>query len=254
MTGYLPPEGFYFVSYNQYYTASTFKNSNPAFSNFDATVAATVMRAIYVSDFEIFGGTWAAHAFLPIASVDVSMTAGSGSSSGIGDMIVDPFILGWHAGDWNWLTGFDITLPTGKYDADSMANPGRNYWTFTPVFAFTYLNQQGIELSAKIMYDINTKNMATDYLSGQELHADFVLAKHFGPLALGFGGYAYRQVTADSGTGAVFGSFEGQAIALGPQIMYSAGKLTAIAKYQKEFAVENRPEGDKVWVNIVASF
>ncbi|MGQ3675826.1 SphA family protein [Xanthobacter sp. TB0139] len=254
MAGALPPPGFYLMSYNQYYTANNFQNSFPAFNDFNATVAATVFRGVYVSNVQILGGTWAMHAFLPIASVDVTMGGMTNNSTGIGDIIIDPFILGWHFGDWHIVTGFDITLPTGRYDANSLANPGRNYWTFTPVFAFTWLNKDGYEVSAKIMYDINTKNMATDYLSGQELHADFTLAKHFGPLAVGLGGYAYRQVTPDRGTGAVLGGFEGQAFALGPQISYTSGNLTAIAKYQKEFAVENRPEGEKVWLKIIAAF
>ncbi|MFG1419310.1 transporter [Xanthobacter sp. V0B-10] len=254
MTGFLPPPGFYVVSYNEYYTASTFKNSNPIFDDFNATAAATVFRAIYVTDVQVLGGNWAMHAFLPIASVDASFGGMSGHSSGIGDIIVDPFILGWHFGEWNVITGFDITLPTGKYDSNSLANPGRNYFTFTPVFAFTYLNKEGWELSAKIMYDFNTRNQDTDYQSGQELHADFVAAKHFGPFAIGLGGYAYKQTTPDSGLGAVFGGFEGQAVGLGPQIMYSSGKLTAVAKYMSEFAVENKPQGDRIWINIVAAF
>ncbi|MFG1478797.1 transporter [Xanthobacter sp. V4C-4] len=254
MTGFLPPPGFYVVSYNQYYTASSFKNSSPLFNDFSADVAATVFRAIYVSDIQIFGANWAMHAFLPIASVNASFGGMSGRSSGIGDIIIDPFILGWHFGDWNVVTGFDITLPTGKYDPNSIANPGRNYMTFTPVFAFTYLNKDGWEVSAKVMYDFNTENQDTNYQSGQELHADFVAAKHFGPLAIGVGGYAYRQTTPDSGYGAVFGGFEGQAVALGPQLMYNSGKLTVVAKYMSEFAVENRPQGDKIWLNIVAAF
>ncbi|MDD3445992.1 MAG: transporter [Zavarzinia sp.] len=254
MTGALPPPGFYALSYNQYYTAGEFKNAAPVFSDFDVTVAATIFRAVYVSDVSVLGGTWAMHAFLPFAKVDLGFGPVSDSASGLGDIIIDPFIIGWHFGDFHLITGLDIYLPTGAYDENDLANVGRNYTTFTPVVAATWLNADGYEASIKVMYDINTENTATDYTSGNELHADFIVAKHWGPLAVGVGGYAYKQVTGDSGAGAVLGDFKGQAFALGPQVSYGAGNLMVTAKYQSEFEVENRPEGDKFWLNLTLAF
>lgn len=254
MTGALPPPGFYALSYNQYYTAGEFKNDAPPFADFDLTVAATIFRAVYVTDVSILGGTWAMHAFLPFAKVDVDMGPASDSASGLGDIIIDPFIVGWHFGEFHLITGLDIYLPTGAYDKNDLANVGRNYTTFTPVLAATWLNAEGYEASFKLMYDINTENTATDYTSGDELHADFILAKHWGPLAVGLGGYAYKQVTGDSGAGAVLGDFKGQAVGLGPQLSYGAGNLQVTAKYQSEFAVENKPEGDKFWLNLTLAF
>lgn len=254
MTGALPPPGGYFVNYTTYYSAGQFKNNNAAFKTFDATVAADVMRGIYVTPVQVLGGTWAMHAFVPVTDVNVTMGSSSAHRSGLGDIIVDPFILGWHAGDFHWLGGFDVSVPTGAYDKNSLANPGRNYWAFTPVAAITWRNGAGWELSTKVMYDINTENRDTDYRSGNELHADFIAAKHFDQLAVGLGGYAYRQITGDSGAGAVLGEFKGQAVALGPQVSYQLGGVGLEAKYQKEFAVENRPEGDKLWLRVNLSF
>ena len=127
--------------------------------------------------------------------------------------------------------------------------------TFTPVFAFTYLNKDGWEVSAKVMYDFNTENQDTNYQSGQELHADFVAAKHFGPLAIGVGGYAYRQTTPDSGYGAVFGGFEGQAVALGPSAHVQFGKAHRRCQvYERVRGGKTGLRGDKIWLNIVAAF
>lgn len=254
MTGALPPPGFYALSYNQYYSAGEFKNDLPPFADFSVTSAATIFRAVYVTDVSILGGTWAMHAFLPFAKVGLTLGGASDSGSGVGDIIIDPFIVGWHFGEFHVVTGLDIYLPTGSYDKSRMVNIGRNYTTFTPVLGITWLNEEGYEASAKIMYDINTENAATDYTSGDELHADFIVAKHWGPLAVGLGGYAYQQVTGDSGAGAVLGDFKGRAFALGPQLSYGAGNLMVTAKYQDEFEVENRPEGDKFWLNLTLAF
>lgn len=254
MTGALPPPGGYFVNYTTYYSSGRFENNNPAFKDFEASATADVMRGIYVTPIQILGGTWAMHAFVPVTDVHVRMGSNSAHRSGLGDIIVDPFILGWHAGDFHWLTGFDITMPTGAYDKNSLANPGRNYWAFTPVAAITWRNAGGYELSAKLMYDINTENDETDYKSGNELHADFVAAKHFDKWGVGLGGYAYKQITADSGSGATLGDFKGEVYALGPQVSYQLGGLGLEAKYQKEFAAENRAEGDKFWLRMNIAF
>ena len=252
MTGALPPPGNYLISYNTYYTADKFANTNPAFDHFKVSTAATILRAIHVTDKKILGGNWAMHAFLVAADVDVNMGAGGRQDrAGMGDLIVSPLAVGWHAGNWHWIAAVDLYLPTGRYDKKELANIGRNYATVEPLFAFTYRNPQGYEFSMKTMFDHNYENNDTQYRSGNELHADFVAAKHFGNWGVGIGGYTYKQLTGDSGDGAVFGDFKGRATALGPQLSYTtASGLNIQGRYQHEFDVLNRPEGDKFWLNI----
>jgi hypothetical protein len=252
MTGALPPPGNYLVLYNTYYEASSFANPATPFKNFSVQTSATILRAIHVTNTRILGGDWAMHAFLVYADVNVKNLAGSSQHrGGMGDFIFDPLAIGWHQGDWHWLTGLDIYLPTGSYDKANLANSGRHYTTLEPLFGFTYRNAAGYEFSMKTMFDYNTRNNATDYRSGNELHADFVAARHWGNLALGLGGYVYRQVSADSGSGATLGAFEGRAIGLGPQLSYTnAAGLNIAGRWQREFRVENRPLGNKLWINL----
>ena len=107
----------------------------------------------------------------------------------------------------------------------------------------------------KTMFDHNYENNDTQYRSGNELHADFVAAKHFGNWGVGIGGYTYKQLTGDSGDGAVFGDFKGRATALGPQLTYTAASgLNIQGRYQHEFDVMNRPQGDKFWLNVAIPF
>lgn len=252
MTGAMPPPGSYLVSYNTYYTADKFANDNPAFDDFKVSTAATILRAIHVTDKKILGGNWAMHAFLVAADVDVNLGAsGRQDRAGMGDFIFSPLAIGWHSGNWHWIAAVDFYLPTGRYDKNDLANIGRNYATIEPLFAFTYRNPEGYELSMKTMFDHNYENRDTKYRSGNELHADFVAAKHFGNWAVGIGGYAYKQTSGDSGEGAVLGDFKGRALALGPQVSYStAGGLNIQGRYQREFDVQNRPEGNKFWLNL----
>lgn len=252
MTAAMPPPGNYLISYNTLYTADSFKNASPVFDDFKVSTLASVARLIHVTDKKILGGNWGMHAFLVYADVNVKNVGGNSQRQrGMGDLIIDPFALGWHVGDWHFVAGVDIYLPTGSYDKKDLANIGRNYVTLEPLVGFTYRNLAGYEFSMKTMFDYNFENRATDYRSGNELHADFVAARHIGPWSLGVGGYAYQQVSGDSGKGAVLGDFKGRAMALGPQVAYTAQNGVSLsARFQHEFNVLNRPEGDKFWLNL----
>lgn len=251
MTGYLPPPGNYFVNYNTFYSADSFKHSSPVFDDFQVSTFASIARFIHVTDIQVWGGDWAMHAFLAYADVNVKNLGGNHQrNKGMGDLIINPFAIGWHLGNWNVVAGVDMYLPTGSYDKKSLANIGRNYITLEPLVVFTYLSSDGYEFSMKTMFSRNFENNATHYRSGNELHADFVAGKHIGAWALGVGGFAYQQVSGDSGEGAVIGSFKGRAMGLGPQVAYTAKNgMNIAARFQHEFNVKNRSEGDKFWLN-----
>jgi hypothetical protein len=106
------------------------------------------------------------------------------------------------------------------------------------------------------MYDFNTKNSDSGYLSGQEFHFDYTLGKKFGPLSVGVGGYYYKQITDDELNGEKVepDGFKGQAIAAGPQIKYDWRNISLTLKYLTEFEVENRPEGNDLWFKFVYAF
>ena len=256
MLGALPPPGTYFLNYLSWYSTDKFRTDFGDNKNFDLDVVADTLRFIHVTDYQILGANWAVHAFVPLVNVDVSPLPGwSDSRFALGDIIIDPLILGWHSKNWHLTTGLDIYLPTGAYDQNDLANVGRNYWTFEPIIAFTYLSDQGLELSAKLMYDFNTENDDTDYQSGQEFHLDYTLGYHMGPWSLGLGGYYYKQTTDDEQNGHRFlNGFRGEAFAIGPQAKYDYKNMSFTLKYLAETDVENRPEGDSLWFKFLYAF
>ena len=255
LAGAMPPPGGYMVVYNQLYSADKFKNDHPAFQNFNIDTWASILRTVYVSDKTFLGANWGMHAFFITADVDIALGGMQDDRRGLGDVIIDPFLLGWHGKNWHVATGVDIYVPVGSYKKERLANVGRNYVTLQPIIATTYLSDSGVELSTKWMYDYNFENKDTDYQSGQAFHVDYLLAKHFGALAVGIGGYAHKQITGDKGAGAVFGDFKAQGFSAGPQLRYQSPQGVSIAaKYQKEFEVENRPEGHKIAVDVTFPF
>lgn len=256
MAGAVPPPGTYFLNYFMFYTADKFKiKDGPDVPHFDAKVTADILRLIHVTKHQILGGFWGVHVFLPFVNVDLTTPGGSDTKFGIGDIIVDPFILSWHTKNWHFATGLDVYIPTGAYNNKDIANIGRNYWTFEPLFGFTYVSDGGFEVSSKFMYDFNTENNDKDYLSGQEFHFDYLVGYNIKPWGIGLSGYYYKQITDDKQNGEkVPDGFKGQVFALGPSIKYDYNNMTFNLKYQKEMSVENKPEGDKFWFKFVYAF
>lgn len=267
MSGAVPPPGTYFINYFDYYSADKFadKDGNDKIPGFKLNVTADVLRFIHITDKQILGGFWGFHAFIPFMNVDVETKTplGSGNKAGLGDIIIDPFILSWHGKNWHAATGIDIYIPTGSYSKNDLANVGRNYWTFEPIVAGTYITENGYEASAKLMYDINTRNNdaskltapgTTTYLSGHEFHLDYALAKKIDNFSFGLTGYFYQQVTDDEANGKTVNDSKGRVVALGPALKYDYKNMAFSLKYQFETAAENRPEGNNLWFKFVYAF
>lgn len=252
MSGALPPPGSYLKTYGLYYRADEVMDGlgEAAPIDFDLEVAGVVLRYIHVGTVEVAGGLWAQQVFVPVLNVDVSTPAGADDQFGLGDLIVDPFVVSWHKPPFHYAVGTDIYVPVGAYDQQDLANVGRNYWTFEPVAAVTYLNEQGLDVSLKLMYDINLENPDTDYTSGDEFHADFAVGLNRGPWRAGLSGFYYDQVTGDDAPAGVEAGPDGYQIGLGPVVSYQAGPVNISAKYQAELETKGRPEGEHIWLNL----
>jgi hypothetical protein len=258
MVGAVPPPGDYIINYLLNYSADKFNNGSGdnVIPGFDLNVWADVIRWIHVTPAQIFGGNYLFHVFLPILNVDVTVPGPpSSQKSGIGDVIFSPFVVAWHHSKnlHSVMSLVDIYAPTGSYDKNRIANTSLNYWTFEPVYAVSYLSDEGWEASVKLMYDFNLENPDTNYKSGQAFHFDYTFAKHFPGWALGVGGYYYTQTTDDSGPTVPpdTDGYKGKAFAVGPQVMFDVGKVKAIFKYQWETDTENQPQGNKFWFKLI---
>lgn len=234
-----------------------------------ATVYADTFFGLYQTPLRLLGGNYAVATAIPFVWLDVKGTVSApegpaiqrkDSASGLGDITLYPFMLGWTNGpDLKYDTRLGIYAPSGDYTAGKLANTGRNYWTFEPAVSVSWLSTKiGTEVTLFAGLDFNTKNTATDYKSGTSFHVDGSVAQHF-PLLGGFGGvgvngFYYKQISGDSGSGAQLGSFEGHTAGVGPVVSYShkIGKtdFAAEVKWLREVDVKYRLEGDTVWFKV----
>lgn len=182
------------------------------------------------------------------------------SSYNLSDITITPINFGWNYQNLHWIWGLNIYAPTGAYSPTSLAPSGYNYWTFEPVSGFTYYQPQlGGEVTFYAGYEINTINPATEYHTGNQFHIDWILAKHFiNGLGVGLGGYFLQQITPDTGSGAILGSFKAQQLSLGPVMRYAATigscAMSIELKFLPQIEVVNTPQGNSGWANINLRF
>lgn len=136
--------------------------------------------------------------------------------------IVPTATLRWNQGVNNYMVYITGDIPAGDYSPTRLANLGIGHGTVDAGGAYTYLNPAtGNEFSATAGFTYNFKNPDTQYRVGIDFHFDWGAA-HFisKQIFVGLAGYAYQQITDDSGQNPILGGFRSRVYGIGPQIGY----------------------------------
>jgi len=130
----------------------------------------------------------------------------------------------------NVLVGLGVTFPTGKYSASERMNVGSNVYDFAPNVALTYITPSvfgkgmgdATEFSARMFYNVYTKNDDTHYKSGDILSLDFAISQRFGQWQAGLAGSTFTQLKDDriNGDDAPNNGNRAKALNLGPVVAY----------------------------------
>ena len=226
------------------------------------------LTMLYKPDVEIFKAHYAFGVFIPVVHADIESGIRIGDTVesqqddifGVGDISLVPAIFFWNHGNFHFTLSEYIIAPTGRYDSDDLANTGLNYWTFDTDVAVNYLNPEtGQDYSLTIGYNYNTENSDTDYQTGQELHIDFAINQFLSEsFAIGIQGFYLKQITGDSGNGAILGDFKAEAAGIGPAVFWATKikgqDVSFIGKWLHEYHAENRIEGDHVFFSFAMGF
>lgn len=227
-------------------------------------VTSVGLALIKMTGTPLWGGTYGYGAVLPALDMALDLRIPTpaepvhlaGQASAQGDAQVMPLIVQWASPGWFVAGSLTLQLPTGSYDKNRLINPGTHHWTVSPALAFTHISPGGFEVSSNLQLNLNARNKATDYRSGTEYQHEFALGQHVGPYTLGLGGYVYRQVSDDGGSGAT-GANRARATALGPAVNFfapaSGWPMVAVHLY-REFDVRNRSLGSQVTARAAWAF
>ncbi|OUL73813.1 hypothetical protein CA603_43060 [Paraburkholderia hospita] len=168
--------------------------------------------------------------------------------------------LAWNSDNHNWMTYLTGDIPTGAYDKNRLANLGIGHGAIDAGGGYTYFNQQnGRELSAVVGFTYNFENNDTQYKNGIDSHLDWAISQFLSASwHVGVAGYVYYQLTGDSGSGNLVGSFKSCVAAAGPQVGYvfkiMGNQAYANARVYKEFWAKNRVEGYMLFATLSISF
>jgi hypothetical protein len=167
--------------------------------------------------------------------------------------------LKWNHGVHNTMVYGMMNIPIGDYQANRLVNLGLGHWSIDGGFGYTYFDPQtGHEFSFVTGATYNFKNPSLDYQNGIDWHFDWGASKFFTKqFHAGLVGYAFQQLTADSGSGATLGDFKSRVFAVGPQIgyLFPLGDMQGYVNLRGygEFGAKNRAEGWNMWLTFAIS-
>lgn len=252
--GIVPPAKTYVTLFTGYYSGTT--QSTAMFGGLPVDPGAeldffqTGVNLLFVPEQPILGGTLGLSALVGVAHTDFagSIYDGMISSQTDGWGTMDSWIkaqLGWQEGTFFHAAYISAALPTGTYDTGFFPATGLNRPAIDAGWGFTWIEPQTmIQLNGQLGFTYNFENAATDYQTGTEMHFEWAVGKDFGNgLTAGIVGYDYRQLTGDSGAGAVLGDMKGSVDAVGVGASYLTPMGQFSFRHYQEFNAVNRFEG-----------
>jgi len=259
LNGIIPERGdTQFYNYNLFYRAdkSAGNHGESLVPGFKADILVAALRLVHTWDTSNGAFEYASGIVLPFVHGNLNIPeVGNDSRGGVGDIVLHGLYISLKKPDSGLLSSLalDFAFPTGSFSETRIANLGMNDYAFMPNFNVTWFPNPRTELSGTIGYEFHSPNKKTRYHSGNVAYFDGVIGYSVLPhLQIGLQGYALKQTTDDKRGGEIVADgFRGQAIAIGPQIRYNLSQQSAvILKWQHEFSVRNRPEGNRIWIKI----
>lgn len=268
--GLTPPPGWYFTVAALQYDGSVGGSVQGGVRVLELKKRADSMafNLLYAPKGTVLGGQFAISVAAPYAYVRLSGSVNGPrgeihravSGSGLADASLG-LRLGWAAAPtFTHAVALTVWAPTGDYTKGFTPSTGHNRWAADGVWSFTWIPHKGhTAFSMALGYGVNAPNSITHYRSGNEAHLEAAIGQRITPhWEVGLAGYMYRQVSADSGPGALLGTLKGRVNGAGPAINFNtriAGQpFSFTARYYKEFDAKRHFQGDLVLASVTTRF
>ncbi len=255
--GITPPPGTYVTDSISYFTGTIGGNIELGGLVFNAGAKAEIfsegVSILTVPETKVLDGYLGLLVSVPVSHINLeargtgplgNTVTDSTEGWGLGDTTLQ-VQLGWDLGDFSHTFHVLGVIPTGRYQPGFYPLTGFNRPSLDLGWAFTWFEKNTkLQFNGAIGFMTSLENDATQYQTGDEFHAEWAVGYKFdNGLILGAAGYDYRQITGDSGPGALLGSFIGSQDAVGPSVSYS----TIIGKTPVTISVRDYEQYD--WKN-----
>jgi hypothetical protein len=270
--GVTPPPGIYVTDSLSYLAVSIGGNIQLGGLVFDAGAKAQFfveeVSILTVPETKVLDGYLGVLVSVPVAHMNLEATttgplgntiSNSTEGWGLGDMALQ-VQLGWDREDFSHSFHILGVIPTGRYAPGFYPITGFNRPSLDIGWAFTWFEKNTkLQFNGAIGFMTSLENNETQIQTGDEFHAEWAVGYKFdNGLILGVAGYDYRQVTGDSGTGDLLGSFMGTVDAVGPALSYSTiiGKtpVTISVRDYEQYNWKNFLHGNVSIASFTAAF
>jgi hypothetical protein len=209
-SGSQPQPGFYAAAFYYHYGTDTIKNADGdtvrVSPNTPGSIGLSALAPIawYVSKAKFLGANYGAMVVAPFANASLEAPAfqlDRTLDTGAADMLLRPIDLGWHSRRADVAAGFQVYIPTGRYEPGADDNLGKGMWTYEPFLGTTvyFDEKKTLSFAATAYWEIHGSKQDSDVKVGQILSLQGGLGKSFlgGGLIIGAAYYAQWKLTKD---------------------------------------------------------
>jgi len=180
LDGVMPPPGTtQFYNYTEYYFSNKFAgpDGNSSIPGFHSEVVVNTPRVVHTWGQTAGPFTLSSGLVVPFAHLHLDVPGDSGTRMALGDIIAQPFILGYSNASHTFFAfaSPDVSLPTGAYSPNQVANIGVNYYAFQPNIDVTWFPHPQWEISTTAQAEFHSPNHATSYHSGDVASLDYLI-------------------------------------------------------------------------------
>lgn len=157
----------------------------------------------YVFDFEILGANYMPAAIFVFTNQLLRPVPNSEKDFQVGDWILQPLALGWHGKEWHGSVGYNLWLPTGRFEAGASNNTGKGLWSHLLFGGVTWLqaDSRPWAATAHVRYEFFGRQETTDIRPGQVMTVELSGGKEvLNGFDLGIVGFASFQTTEEDGS------------------------------------------------------
>ena len=269
--------GWYGIEYLTFITASRLNDAQGqrlALPQQKIDLFLPITQLIYAAPTKWYGMQPGVTALLPVlAHAKVQDGLGNAAlkgTTGVGDVTLGAFlqfdpVMGANGPVFSHRLEFDVIAPIGRYDPTNAINPGSNFWSLDPHWAFTAWATPKLSFSGRLHYLWNGRNRdpatsfgpgVTSTRAGQAAHANFTAEYAIREgFSVGLNGYWLRQTTDTQANGADVAGRKERVWAVGPGLVYAFSKESSIfVNLYSEQGARNRAEGTRLVVRFNQHF